>query len=347
MSLTVSLLQPHMHTAWDEYVQNNQYTTPFHSTAWIDVLKNSIPSIEACYLLAESNGTIRGILPLFLCGSFLTGRSLTSLPFAGTQPSVCADDSETEQKLVSTAVELANTKGVNWLEIREDSHKDWGLIEKQSYVNMRLYLADDPEIIWKEKVDSRVRTKVRAAKRRNLHCEFLNDDAEDSFYAIYLDTMYRLGSPPHAKSLFSNVFMKFKDHAHYAVVYDGNHPVAAALVIHNDNWIGFPWAGSLTQARSKHPNNLLYWSIIELACSSGYKYLDLGRSPVNSGTLHFKKQWGAETRSLSYYYSVANNKNPPERDANDSLMRLASNCWRRLPAGLAKIVGPRLASLLP
>lgn len=272
---------------------------------------------------------------------------MTALPFAGTQPSVCADDAAIETMLVNAAIELAKDLNVDWLELREDQTKNWGLPTKQGYVNMRLPLMTDPEQLWAEKVDSRVRTKVRAASRRNLHFEWLSNEGLDPFFQVYLDTMHRLGSPPHSKKLFSSIIDVYSDEAKFGIVFDGTQAVAAALVMHDGKWIGFPWAGSLTTARAKHPNNLLYWSIIKMACENGFDYLDLGRSPVNSGTLHFKKQWGAETRPLHYYYGLPDKQTMPGRDAKDPFMVFASNCWRRLPRGITDRIGPSLARLIP
>jgi len=52
------------------------------------------------------------------------------------------------------------------------------------------------------------------------------------------------------------------------------------------------WASSYREYFSLCPNNLLYWEMIRWGCEQGYRRFDFGRSSPQSGTYHFKKQWG-------------------------------------------------------
>lgn len=346
MATTIDLLRAEDAPRWDAYVNAHPHGTLFHSTRWHTLLER-IYSYEHRYLYALEGGEVKGVIPLVLCGSRILGRALVALPFAGTQPSVCADDATTEAALVDYAVDLARREELACVELREADHKPWALEYTQTYVNIKLGLSADPEQLWVAQVDGRVRTKVRAARKRGLQASWHRADGVEPFFAIYADTMHRLGSPPHSKNLFRELFVLFPENSEILLVNDGARPVAGAIVLHDECWIGFPWAASLTDARHKHPNNLLYWSIIDSACRRGYSVLDLGRSPRDSGTQHFKQQFGGMPTLLWYYFGLATARHVPRRDASDRMMIMASRLWRHLPVPVANAIGPALARLIP
>lgn len=346
MAIVVELLEHRDAEVWDDFVSSNRTCTPFHSTRWKRVVQ-SVYGHQAYYLFARAGGAIRGILPLFLIGSRLMGRTLVSLPYVGTQPSCCSLDRDAERALFDAAAALAVEIKAKTVEVREIEEKPWDWFVKSTYVNIQLPLTSDPDEVWRLRLDSRVRTKVRAATKRGLSVLWGGQEHLDMFYELYLDTMHRLGSPPHRRSFFRETLDTFAEQASILLVADGDRPAAAAIVVQDQDWIGFPWAASSSQMRAKHPNNLLYWSLIEKACHEGFDSLDMGRSPVGSGTLHFKKQWGGVVRPLWYYFSSAGGEPRVSLDASDPFMKLASGLWRRLPVSLANRFGPSVARLLP
>ncbi len=329
---------------WDDFVRGDERATPFHTHAWKQVVERTYGH-KGHYLVCSDKGEISGALPLFHVRSPL-GSALVALPYAGTQPSVLARNKEAQRQLCEAALQLARELKVGHLELRElePLSLDWEM--RQSYVNVELSLDDGPDQVWK-RVESRVRTKVRAAERRGLAVEWAGADQLNDFFRVYADTMHRLGSPPHKKALFRNILEAYGNGAELALVTDGAQTVAGAFVMHDGRWFGFPWAGSLTAAMRNHPNNLLYWALIERACKGGYRSFDLGRSPTDSGTAHFKVQWGGAARPLHYYYALVTASKLPQREASDPMMQTASRIWRRMPIGLANRLGPSLARLIP
>lgn len=331
---------------WDAYVAQSSQATLFHTAGWKRVVEDTYGH-PGLYLWARSGDRVCGILPVFLCGNRLTGRSLTALPFCAAQPSVCADDEETERALVDAALDLAAAHDAGYVELREQDEKPWGWPAKRTYVNLWLPLNPDPDVVWRTRLNNSVRAEVRQSMRHQLQVHWAGPDGLEDFYDLYTHTMHRLGSPPHAKALFLSILNVFPERTEIALVMHGRCPVAGAFVMHDRTWIGFPWAASLAEAHPLRPNNLLYWSIIEHACRDGFPALDLGRSPIGSGTMHFKQQWGAIARPISYYYGLVNGHHLPGRDASDPLMVRASQVWRRLPERVATWLGPRFARLIP
>ena len=344
MSSAVTELAEGEVAKWDNFVRADKRATPLHTHAWKQVVEKTYGH-KGHYLVCSDKGEISGVLPLFHVRSPL-GSALVALPYVGTQPSVLARSKESEQQLCQAALQLARELKVGHLELRElePLPLDWEM--RQSYVNVSLPLGGNLDEVWK-RVESRVRTKVRAAERRGLSVKWTSADGIDDFFRVYADTMHRLGSPPHKKVLFRNILEAYPDGAELALVTDGAQTVAGAIVMHDGRWFGFPWAGSLTSAMKNHPNNLLYWALIERACQGGYRSFDLGRSPKDSGTAHFKVQWGGTARPLHYYYALVTASKLPQREASDPLMQTASRIWRKLPIGLANRLGPSLARLIP
>jgi hypothetical protein len=104
-----------------------------------------------------------------------------------------------------------------------------------------------------------------------------------------------------------------------------------------------PWASTLRSARSRCPNNLIYWEAIRWAVERGAAEFDFGRSPLGSGTHRFKLGWGAEERPLAWTRVDPTGATlaiaaPSESPALRRLARL----WTRLPLPVTARIGPRI-----
>lgn len=357
MSETVSVRHVKLPDARDvdslnRYLESVALATPFHRPTWFRVLSSAY-HIEPVYLVAERQDQIIGCLPLGHCRAGLLGRALVTLPFAGARSGLLGRDELTTRALKQKAAAAATELGVNFIEIRDplsstSDHtggSDWQT--REDYCHFRLELTDDIATIWSRDVDSSVRTKVRATKKRGLTTVWRGIDALDDFLVVYRETMKRLGSPMHSPAFFRHIFDAFGSHARLLTVLDNEGvTTAAAVVISDDRWIGFPFAASATRGLHQHPNNLLYWHLIETAKDEGFERLDMGRSPIGGGTAHFKRQWGANEDRLQYDFLAVRGK-LPELNANAPSLKLAARVWHYLPNRVTDTLGPILAKRLP
>jgi hypothetical protein len=87
---------------------------------------------------------------------------------------------------------------------------------------------------------------------------------------------------------------------------------------------------------------LLYWSMLEHACRNGYQTFDFGRSTVDEGTYRFKEQWGAKPAPLYWYKFSRNGGAIDEASPNGGWLARASECWKRLPVPLTRVLGPKI-----
>jgi hypothetical protein len=88
---------------WDQFVLAHPSGTVFHMTPWKRVIERSF-GYAAKYLLAERDGKICGVLPLFLVKNLIIGKTLISTPF-GVYGGICAADAESYAALQDAACE--------------------------------------------------------------------------------------------------------------------------------------------------------------------------------------------------------------------------------------------------
>jgi hypothetical protein len=81
---------------------------------------------------------------------------------------------------------------------------------------------------------------------------------------------------------------------------------------------------------------------MQYAAAQGCTVFDFGRSSIDSGTYHFKQQWGA--KPVQIYWQVLGRKEQPENGspAKSSKLQMAVECWKRLPVSLTRVIGPRI-----
>ena len=87
--------------AWDDFVQNAATATFCHLSGWARVIQR-VWQHEPQHLLAETNGKISGILPLFHVKSRLFGSMLVSTPNA-VYGGIVADGPEEGKALITKA----------------------------------------------------------------------------------------------------------------------------------------------------------------------------------------------------------------------------------------------------
>ena len=86
----------------------------------------------------------------------------------------------------------------------------------------------------------------------------------------------------------------------------------------------------------------MYWEVMCGAGVRGCKIFDFGRSKVDSGAFHFKKNWGFQPEPLTYEFKLRAGHSLPDTSPLNPRLQRYVNAWKRLPLPVANIVGPRL-----
>ncbi len=338
-----------------------------HKTYCLTAAKDGV---KTCVADTRPNGAridqkISGVLPLTHLKSLLFGNDLISMPFFDSG-GIAAEDPETEKSLLREAVRLGRSLKAKSIQLRQAepllvdgepgseisspslaaAAEGCTFAKRLDKARMILELPGSSEALmagFKSKLRSQVKKPIKeglVAKVGGL--EFL-----ESFYKVFCINMRDLGSPVHSKLFIRRVLEEFPDKARICVVFKNDTPLAAGILIGCDGMVYNPWASSLKEYSRLSPNMLLYWTMLQYACDSGYRRFDFGRSSIEESTYKFKEQWGAKPKQLYWYYIHLNAPAPgrapaPNPGAQDdkSKFDLAIRVWQKMPVRLTQLLGP-------
>jgi FemAB-related protein (PEP-CTERM system-associated) len=214
----------------------------------------------------------------------------------------------------------------------------------QTKVNMTLPIPADPDRLWRQ-LDKAVRNQVRKAERSGLSIEIGGAEKLTPFYETFVVRMRDLGSPVHAPEFLRAVLESFGSRARIILVRKGNTTVGGLVILAFKDRLIVPWATCLKEYFALCPNMLLYWEALRAACLEGFRHFDFGRSSRNSGTYHFKCQWGAREEPL-FWYTIPITAAAAPCSESPARRELLSRAWQHLPLGVTRYLGPRIRRYL-
>jgi FemAB-related protein (PEP-CTERM system-associated) len=329
---------------WDEYLLRHPESTLFHLSAWKRALERSF-GFEPRYLVAEENGAIRGVLPLFLVSNLVTGRALISVPF-GVYGGIVADDEAAGRALREAACHMAQREKVQFLELRERMrlHGD-GFTRKQLYVTFGGPIGGNPEDLFRQ-LPKDTRYMIRKSQKNGVQT-VTGAEHLPAFYELYAHSVHRLGTPVFSRLWFQTLLAEFGDAAEITLAVHEGKPVAGVFSFRFRDWILPYYAGSLPEGRKLAANNFLYWQVMRSAGERGLQYFDFGRSKVDSGSRAFKTQWNMTEHALPYQFYLVGRKSMPNFSPANPRFQIATAVWKRVPFRLTKLLGPALVRLFP
>jgi FemAB-related protein (PEP-CTERM system-associated) len=333
---TVWALDPTLEGKWRDYVARNPKATLFHDLAWRDVVSTAVQH-RPWYLLAERDGLVRGVLPMFEIRSMFFGVSMVSVPF-GVYGGILADDAATASRLADQARALAGIRGAAYVELRHLHDPGVDLPGSHLYVT---FLADVPPD--REGCLERVPRKARAEVRKALATPGLTVDVGsrdiEGFHRLFALNKRKLGSPIFPQSLFWRVQEGLGDRCFLLrVLLDGECVAAVLSFVFRDTIMPY-YSGATDRAQAHSANNLMYFALMEEASRRGLRRFDFGRSRRDTGSYAFKKNQGFEPVPLHYRYVLSDGAAVPSVNPDDPRFRLARSLFRRLPTGLAAKLG--------
>lgn len=325
--------------AWDNYVLKHPHGTVFHLSLWKKVIEKSF-SHRSQYLIAESNGKISGILPMFEVKSMLFGHYFVSIPFAEIG-GVLADDNTIELALIDEATEITRKSSAQYLEIRNRKEIP-GLKTKSLYYNFRKEISSDHDENLMA-IPRKSRAMVRNAIKKGLTSE-TGHHLLSQFYHILSLNYHRLGTPVFSKGYFKNFLSIFGQSADILVVRTAKSELAAAVLffVFKDQMVPY-YAGSDFSFRRFGPNDFMYWELMKMAVERGCRIFDYGRSKEGTGSFSFKKHWGFKPAQLAYQYQLVKANEIPNLSPANPNYQKKIEMWRKMPYTLTKLIGPHIA----
>jgi FemAB-related protein (PEP-CTERM system-associated) len=295
----------------------------------------------------KPSGELLGVLPVVLQKSLLFGGSLTSGAFFNYGGPL-ADSDEHAQSLMESARLLAERLECRYLELRDVREQPGRWQTRTDKASLILPLPQDFATLSKQ-LGSKLRSQVKRADREHPTVEIGGSGLLSDFYAVFCDTMHRLGTPVYPRRFFAAILERFPQESSLLLVYRKGRPVAGAFLIIVNGRAEVPWAGCRQEAKSAGFNMKLYWEALRTAIDRGCSEFDFGRSTVGSGPYQFKLQWGAQPRQLYWHrWERAGWDADPWNSASEGkLVHMATAAWKRLPRVIANTLGPFVSPSLP
>lgn len=342
MSVRVARLDGASASDWDAYVMTAQGATFFHRAGWKNVLENAFGH-RTHYLYAERDGRIAGVLPLAEVRSLLFGHSLSSLPFC-VYGGIVADDPEAGKALRAEACNLAESLGVDALELRNQCDSGSGWPVKELYFTFRKAIEDNDEANLKA-IPNRQRAMVRKGIKEGLHSEW--DDGVERLYRVYAESVRNLGTPVFSQKYFHTLRAEFGSDCSVLMITHEGVDVAGVMNFYFRDEVLPYYGGSTSASRAlRGVNHFMYWELMRHSAAQGYRVFDFGRSKADTGPYSFKKNFGFEPQPLPYEYYLVNADSMPDVNPSNPKYKLLIETWSRLPLPVANFVGPFLARSL-
>lgn len=349
MDIQIKPLTNKNEKGWNEFIRGPNKAGVWYTLEWQKILRDEY-GYKPFYLLAEEDGNVCGVLPLFQIKSIITGNRLVSLPFSYDCGPIATSD-EALTLIIAEAERLLSELNCNYLELKmqkpipEAAVQNTELLTNEYYFTSVLKLANDPKENWKRLDTRRTRWAVNKAIRSgvNIRTEITEDDMK-VFHDLKVRTRKKHGSPAPSLRFFKRIMDEFAPRGLLKLwVAEYDETVVSGLMFYSFKEMVVPaYIASDDRYNLYMPNNLLYWKAIEWGCTSGYRYFDFGRTePGNESLLKFKSKWGTDNYKIPYYYYPLK---PDLISLSRSSLKanLITGLWKRMPVPLLKLFGPYL-----
>lgn len=347
-SFRVRAYQPQDAAKWDAFVQQLPAATFCHSSGWGRVVQR-VWQHTPHHLLAESQGEIQGILPLFHVKSRLFDSLLVSSPNA-VYGGVAAASEEVRQALLAKAKQLARQLQVDYLEMRDTQESsaslDPELQRKDLYFTFAHPLTTDEDALMKS-FPRDIRTMIRKGAKNSLTAQFGREELLDEFYEAYATSLRNLGTPVFPKRLFAEFLREFPQASDILMIRQEGKVAGSVFSFYFRDTVMPYYAGAYAEFYRAGINNFMYWELMRSAAARGYTRFDFGRSKTGTGAYEFKRGWGMEATALPYQFYLVRAQEMPNLNPTNPKFELMIKVWKQLPLSVTKMVGPMIVKNLP
>jgi FemAB-related protein (PEP-CTERM system-associated) len=184
--------------------------------------------------------------------------------------------------------------------------------------------------------------------RKGLNAGFVVTDDRDTrnFFPLYARNMRDHGTPALPRRFFDRLLALFGGQCSILTVHHGGRPVSSVLSYHFGGRVLPDETGSRPMARALCAKDHMYWALMRRAGALGGRIFDCGRSKVDTGPFHFKRNWGFEPRPIINLFRLRPGAGLPNINPTNSRYAFFIRAWRRLPLPVANLVSPALSCSL-
>lgn len=181
--------------------------------------------------------------------------------------------------------------------------------EFQKHLNFLVDLTQDENVLW-ERMHNTRRRQIKRAYRRGLTVK-VHDAAENfaEYYDILKANYDRNNLPIHDYSYFERAYniLAAKKYIKFFSAYSGDKLVAHRMVLLYKDRIYDWFAGSLEEASSLYPNDVLVWEVLKWGNNNNYKLFDFGGAgdpDKEYGVRDFKRKFGGDEVCFGNYMKI-------------------------------------------
>jgi CelD/BcsL family acetyltransferase involved in cellulose biosynthesis len=326
---------------WLEFATAHPEATIFHHHAWIELINKCYNFRPFVIAVRDSGGKITAGLPMMDISTAFRSHRLVSLPFTDYCNPLYRD-AEALERLTAGITTLYHKGICPKIELRWDFLPHTGIYTYSNYIRHTVALSPDAAQVIK-RFDRAHRQNTRAAEQKGVRVEQGNEQEQlRLFYQLQLRTRRRHGVPIQPWRFFDMLGEKlFKQGLGFVLLaYRGDECLAGMVILCWNKSLFAKYAASSEDTLNLRPNNLLFWTAIEMGCTNGYRAFDMGRSDIkNEGLRRYKRGWGAEEIPLNYSLLSATH----DRHLGDSaIMTMAQKVIRHSPLWVCQLAGELL-----
>jgi hypothetical protein len=329
---------------WEAYIQRNPQTIAWQSFEWNAVLRKHY-RIDFHPIAVFDGGEIRGMLPLYHMKSIYGKDMLLSVPYA-VAGGIAADSDEAVGLLMEKAIELSENYNSCPVTLKQYKIKiDRQLRTDDNYYNRELDLAAGEDAIWAGLAETN-KQRIEASRSLAYELEYPSDDL-DIFYNMLLKHQHAKGIPCVGRGWIKDL-IGFGMYSLAMLKLDGN-PVAATMIKEFKDTVSFPFTCvPYKDGKTGVAEYRLYWELINRFASEGKRIFHSGRIPRTDRTDPYRLGWGGVQYDYYYQYYPDSNKTTTEFSKRKGRKReIFESCWKKMPRGIAGLLGPRIVKQFP
>lgn len=320
MTIQVELLLPKDEEEYEATLKTDEHALLYGSIKYRNLLRRVVNG-EDYYLLAKEGGQTKGVFPTFLKRNPKYGNILNSLPFYGSNGGpICSPDMRNKEEIKRTLLnafhDLAREKeAILSTFITSPFDNDTGIYEKFASYDYRdarigqictLPSADsDLDSALMSMFHPPRRRNIRKAYKQNVRCRHSKSTNDLRFLAdVHKQNIEAVGGLAKGWEFFQlipEIFEYDTDYRVYIAELD-NKPISALLLFYYHRTVEYFTPATAVEYRTLQPSSLLVFEAMKDAARRGFRYWNFGGTWLGQTELHrYKKRWGAEDFSYSYY----------------------------------------------
>jgi hypothetical protein len=322
---------------WNAFLDRQPSARPLAYYEWRGILRAAY-GLDTHFFIAERDGEIAGILPVYVSRSLRGKRRLFSLRFG-----LNAENGSAAKALLDAALRRARERGaVSWLIGSALPFAD-ALPAPVRRKTVMLPFNGDDDANWRNLRD-KSRNMIRKAEKAGLRVEH-GAELVDTLYDLYATTMARKALPFHARRYFRALVRGLGPRIDLIGARREGRIVAAMAMLCGTRIACYPYQAASEEGRDTGAIQLLNWAAMRHARARGAAALDMGESAEDSPVFRSKVNFGGIADDI-YYWNESSGRAATDAAAPKAETRprpaFAARLLHGAPMGVRKLLGPAL-----